>query len=131
MLLARGVNGYQVHICMQEDRISAAANITGAASQSWNWHPLQVLRINFSAPCVGAGSLSTLGVSRFCEKYPAVLATLQRSLLELVCKYQKQVLGYALSPQPTANARHVTSAEPARVWTVQRPSLSTAVLGRC
>ncbi len=39
------------------------------------------------------GSLSTLGVSRFCEKYPAVLATLQRSLLELVCKYQKQVLG--------------------------------------
>lgn len=45
-----------------------------------------------------AGSLSTLGVSRFCEKYPAVLATLQRSLLELVCKYQKQVLGYARPP---------------------------------
>ena len=40
-----------------------------------------------------AGSLSRLGVSRFCQKYPAVLATLQRSILELVCKYQKTVLG--------------------------------------
>jgi hypothetical protein len=46
---------------------------------------------------VATGSLSTLGVSRFCEKYPAVLATLQRSLLELVCKYQKQVLGCAIA----------------------------------
>ena len=34
-----------------------------------------------------------MGVSRFCARYPAVLATLQRSLLELVCKYQKTVLG--------------------------------------
>ena len=40
-----------------------------------------------------------MGVSRFCARYPAVLATLQRSLLELVCKYQKTVLGYvALTP---------------------------------
>ena len=44
-----------------------------------------------------AGSLSSMGVSRFCARYPAVLATLQRSLLELVCKYQKTVLGYSLS----------------------------------
>ncbi|KAK9917344.1 hypothetical protein WJX75_003398 [Coccomyxa subellipsoidea] len=51
---------------------------------SWPEEPLRFALIR---------SLSTLGVSRFCEKYPAVLATLQRSLLELVCKYQKQVLG--------------------------------------
>ena len=42
---------------------------------------------------VPVGSLSTMGVSRFCKKYPAVLSTLQRSVLELVCKYQKTVLG--------------------------------------
>lgn len=42
---------------------------------------------------VCTGSLSSLGVSRFCQKYPAVLGTLQRSVLELVCKYQKTVLG--------------------------------------
>ena len=43
-----------------------------------------------------AGSLSSMGCARFCAKYPAVLAALQRSLLELVCKYQKQVLGYVV-----------------------------------
>ena len=42
-----------------------------------------------------AGSLSTLGVARFCARYPAVLAALQRSLLELLCKFQKAVLGCA------------------------------------
>ncbi|KAK9917136.1 hypothetical protein WJX75_006780 [Coccomyxa subellipsoidea] len=56
---------------------------------SWPGEPLRFALIR---------SLSTLGVSRFCEKYPAVLATLQRSLLELVCKYQKQVLGMVVFP---------------------------------
>ncbi len=41
----------------------------------------------------GAGALSQLGISRFCQKYPAVLETLLRSLLELICKYQKAILG--------------------------------------
>ena len=41
----------------------------------------------------GAGSLSTLGVSRFAKKYPAVLTALLKSLLELICKYERAVAG--------------------------------------
>ena len=40
-----------------------------------------------------AGALSQLGVARFCKKYPAVLDALLRTQLELICKYQKTVLG--------------------------------------
>ena len=40
-----------------------------------------------------AGSLSVLGVSRFAKKYPAVLTALLKSLLELVCKYEKAING--------------------------------------
>lgn len=61
-----------------------------------------------------AGSLSTLGVSRFCEKYPAVLATLQRSLLELVCNYQKQVLGWVTILVPSMHS--LNSARPALAY---------------
>lgn len=38
-------------------------------------------------------SFSTLGVARFAQKYPAVLDALLRSVLELICKYQKTVIG--------------------------------------
>lgn len=38
-------------------------------------------------------SFSTLGVARFAQKYPAVLDALLRTMLEMICKYQKTVIG--------------------------------------
>lgn len=40
-----------------------------------------------------AGELSTLGVSRFAKRYPAVLTALIKSLLEVICKYERAVAG--------------------------------------
>lgn len=34
-------------------------------------------------------TLFAAGVARFAQKYPAVLDALLRSVLELICKYQK------------------------------------------
>ena len=40
-----------------------------------------------------AGALSQLDVARFAKKYPAVLDALLKSLLELICKYQRAITG--------------------------------------
>lgn len=40
-----------------------------------------------------AGSLSVLGLVRFTRKYPPVLNTWLKSLIALVCKYEKAMAG--------------------------------------
>lgn len=40
-----------------------------------------------------AGRLSQLGVARFARKYPGVMDALLRALLELICKYNRTVMG--------------------------------------
>jgi len=46
-------------------------------------------------PCVRARAvrLSQLGVARFTRKYPAVLDALLRTMLDVVCKYQRTISG--------------------------------------
>ena len=39
------------------------------------------------------GRLAQLGVARFACKYPAVMDALLRALLELICKYNRTVMG--------------------------------------
>lgn len=47
--------------------------------------------------------LSQLGVARFARKYPAVMDTLLRTMLEVVCKYQRLISGI----EETTEAREV------------------------
>ena len=44
---------------------------------------------------VSAGSISQLGAAHFAKKYPAVLAALLKSILELTCDYHRTLAGYA------------------------------------
>ena len=44
---------------------------------------------------VHAVRLSQLGVARFARKYPAVMDTLLRTMLEVICKYQRLISGCA------------------------------------
>ncbi|KAI7841137.1 hypothetical protein COHA_005107 [Chlorella ohadii] len=60
--------------------------VAGQSVEALRW-PEEPLRF------VMVRSFSTLGVARFAQKYPAVLDALLRTMLEMICKYHKTVIG--------------------------------------